>query len=371
MAGTQEREIYVVCGMGRDVTGLVSLVTSIISDASGNIIDMEEGVFHGLFSIFLTVDLTGAAIPGPQFVAKLQAVAHQSGLQIIAERQRFTPRHTTRRMMRLLLVGVDQSGIVSRATYILANNGVNVESARMISRGDLFAMEMELDASASTRSTAAIEKGVGAEMERAGIRSLFQTEEIYRKHPRLLVFTATRNLLDDEMRAALLEMAGNEKGRTPGMEGMAGLKLETVKALAASTRLTSEADDLLHSLKLMGYVIMIVSSGFEPFLNALRGHPAIDHLRCNALRAEKGKLTGAVEQLTAPPAKALIAEVARGDQIAGDKIIIISDSPPADVTLGDLGIRLTLDAGAVRTLIKKGSIAASQIRSIIAAFGPP
>ena len=40
--------------------------------------------------------------------------------------------------MRLLLLGKDRPGIVSCATFILANNGVNIEGAKMISRGELF-----------------------------------------------------------------------------------------------------------------------------------------------------------------------------------------------------------------------------------------
>lgn len=372
MAQQTDREVYVVCGMGRDVTGLVSLVTSIISDINGNILDLEEDVFHGLFSIFLTVDLCGASISGAQFVAKMQAVAHQSGLQIITEKQRFSPRPRPKRLMRLLLIGPDHPGIVSAAAFVLANNGVNVEGARMISRGDLFAMEMDLDRGSSPKRTSEIEESVAGEMKRLKIRCFFQTEDVYHKRPRLLVFLPGDNLLEESLSDELgRSCSGRPTSRAQGAALLKGMKIQTVRAIAEGARLASEGEDLLHALKLMGYVVVLFVPGFDLFLEGLRESAPIDHIRSDRLIVEKGRLTGGIERLLEPGAhtRALLAELARGEQVGGDEIITIGAGDDADVLLKDCGIRVTIQEKLLRDLIEKQVITTAQIPGIMAAYG--
>jgi phosphoserine phosphatase len=367
-----EGEIYVVSGMGRDVTGLVSLVTSIVSDTHANILDLEENVFHGLFSIFFTVDLTAAKISGLQFIAKMQAVAHQSGLQIIAERQRLLPRPKARRVMRLLLLGQDHPGIVSCATFVLANNGVNIEGAKMISRGELFAMEMDLDWGSSPCSGPMIERSVAAEMRKVGIHCFFQCEDVYRKRPRLLVLTVGRNLVEESLRGELHAEAGNEAGaRKKTAAALEGLKVETVARIAAGLRFNSEGEDLLHALKAMGWVVVLMVSGLDLFLEPLRGHQCIDRICSDRLITDKGKLTGRVEQLVRDEAgrRALVACIAREKGIPPADTVIVGDAAPVDIAVPELGIRVLLDKAAILGLLSKETIAPSQLSAILASFG--
>jgi phosphoserine phosphatase len=369
----EPRGIYVVCGMGRDVTGLVSLVTSIISDTNGNIIDMEEDVFHGLFSIFLTVDLTGAKISGSQFIAKMQAVAHQAGLQIIAEKQQFMPRLKAKRMIRLVLIGADHPGIVSGATFVLANNGVNIEGARMISRGGLFAMEMDLDWSSSAASRASIERSVAAEMKKIGMRCFFQAEDIYRTRQRLIVFTVSRNLVEEGLREELL--AGTEKpshDQRKVAAALGGLKLETVGRITSGLRLNSDGEDLLHMLKQMGFVVALITDGFDLFLNPLLEYPCVDRIHANRLLTEKARLTGDLERLSGDETgrKAIASEMARDLRVGEADMIFIGDHAPAEVKLRDCGIRVVLPKDNIKSLISRKVISSAQVPAILSAFGP-
>lgn len=367
-----QREIYVVSGMGRDVTGLVSLMTSIISDINGNIIDLEENVFHGFFSIFLTVDLTGASVTGLQFVAKMQAVAHQSGLQIIAEKQRFAARARPKTMMRLVLIGPDHPGIVSAATYVLANNGVNIERAEMISRGDLFAMEMDCDRGASPCSLELIERSISAEMDKVGIRPFFQTEDIYHKRSRLLVFWLSANLLDEKS----LERIGAAGpslsiGRDEAAAALKGLKVETVASITSGLRLSSEGEDILHSLKMMGFSVALVADGFDLFLHALEKYDCVDIVRGHRLLTDKGKLAGGIEELPQDGAgrEHLIQELARETAVSPADVMVIGDAPPLGSPIRDCGVHAILDGVHLAKLIASGQIKKDQIPAIARAFG--
>jgi len=367
------QDIYVVSGMGRDVTGLVSLVTSIISDVNGNIIDLEENVFHGIFSIFLTGDLAGARISGLQFIEKMQAVAHQSGLQIAAEKQRLAARARPKRMMRLLLIGPDHPGIVSGATYVLANNGVNIERAEMISRGTLFAMEMDCDWSASPCALALIEKSVSAEMGRVGIRCLFQTEDIYGKRPRLIAFSLGRNVLDEEARESVF--GGAAKGsldRHAAASSLKGLKVETVARVTAGMRLNSDGEDLLHALRVMGFRVALVIDGFDLFLQPLCGYACVDRVCADRLLTEKGKLSGGLDALAEDETgrKSLIAAAAAEMRVPSGDVLVAGDAPPVDIAVSDCGIRAIPDKANIGALLSKGVIADAHLPAILRAFGP-
>ena len=56
--------LYIVYGIGADSVGLVGAITSPISQVKGNIVDMRQDVMHGLFTIYLVVDLAKATGPG-------------------------------------------------------------------------------------------------------------------------------------------------------------------------------------------------------------------------------------------------------------------------------------------------------------------
>jgi hypothetical protein len=243
----------------------------------------------------------------------------------------------------------------------------------MISRGELFAMEMDCDWSASPCSIALIEKSVSSEMARVGIRCLFQTEDIYRKRPRLIVFSLGRNVLDEEAREGISQ--GAEKGpldRHAAASSLKGLKVETVARVTAGLRLSSEGEDLLHSLKMMGLRVALVIDGFDLFLQPLSGYACVDRVCADKLLTEKGKLIGRLEALAEDETgrRALIAGAAGELKVPASDVLIAGDVPPADIAVTDCGIRVLLDKDNVSSLLSKNVITSDHLPAIIRAFGP-
>ena len=54
------QKLYIIFGTGPDSVGLVDKITAPISSINGNIIDLRQDVLHGLFTVFMVVDLAGA-----------------------------------------------------------------------------------------------------------------------------------------------------------------------------------------------------------------------------------------------------------------------------------------------------------------------
>ncbi|MEJ2745076.1 MAG: hypothetical protein P8123_05235, partial [bacterium] len=277
------------------------------------------------------------------------------------------------RMVRLLLIGPDHPGIVSGATFVLANNGVNVEGARMISRGELFAMEMDLDRSASAGSSASIEKSIAAEMKKMGMRCFFQTDDIYRKPQRLIAITTGCNLVEEGLRSDILADVDNS---SPDAEkaaaALAGLKLETIGRITSGLRLNSDGEDLLHMLKQMGFVVALLVDGFDLFFNPLLECPYVDAIYANRLLTEKAKLTGGLDLLPGNDAgrKSVVAEAARELKIKDIDRVTVGDGMAADVRLNDCGIRLVFPKDNIESLVSKKAITQAQIPAILRSFGP-
>ena len=56
------KNFYIIHGMGNDTVGLVGNITTPIAAKGGNIVDLRQDVLHGLFTIYLVVDLADSEL---------------------------------------------------------------------------------------------------------------------------------------------------------------------------------------------------------------------------------------------------------------------------------------------------------------------
>ncbi|HOM28835.1 MAG TPA: ACT domain-containing protein, partial [Deltaproteobacteria bacterium] len=83
------RMLYVVYGIGADEVGLVGAITSPIASVRGNIVDMHQDVMHGLFTIYMLVDLSAATVSVKEFKSIVEQISAGTGLRLSVER--YTP----------------------------------------------------------------------------------------------------------------------------------------------------------------------------------------------------------------------------------------------------------------------------------------
>ncbi|HQI82392.1 MAG TPA: ACT domain-containing protein, partial [Deltaproteobacteria bacterium] len=80
------RMLYIVYGIGTDSVGLVGAITSPIARVRGNIVDLRQDVLHGLFTIYLVVDLGAATVTVKEFRAIVDRIAADTGLKLAIEK---------------------------------------------------------------------------------------------------------------------------------------------------------------------------------------------------------------------------------------------------------------------------------------------
>ena len=73
------QRLYVVHGMGSGAVGLVGQITAPIARARGNILDLRQDVLHGLFTIYLVVDLSGSQLTAKKLQTLIDQIGQQTG----------------------------------------------------------------------------------------------------------------------------------------------------------------------------------------------------------------------------------------------------------------------------------------------------
>ena len=96
------QRLYVVHGMGSDAVGLVGQITAPIARARGNILDLRQDVLHGLFTIYLVVDLTGSQLTAKKLQTLIDQIGAQTGLQLTASPYRPVARRPERKNLLMI-----------------------------------------------------------------------------------------------------------------------------------------------------------------------------------------------------------------------------------------------------------------------------
>ena len=137
---TQQR-LFVVHGMGSDAVGLVGRITAPIAQAKGNIQDLRQDVLHGLFTIYMVVDLTRSRLEPEGFLRMIDEISEDTGLRITAQRYSPVPRRPEKQNLLMILVGIDKPGIIATSSALLGKYNANIEFAQTIAREGIFLME--------------------------------------------------------------------------------------------------------------------------------------------------------------------------------------------------------------------------------------
>ena len=129
-------KLYIIFGTGTDSVGLVQKITTPISTVNGNIIDLRQDVLHGLFTVFLVVDLSAASVSMEEVQQLVKSISEETGLDLAMERYQPIARSAEKRNMLMILLGHDRPGIISTVADILKTYlGLTVHRQEQL-RGD-------------------------------------------------------------------------------------------------------------------------------------------------------------------------------------------------------------------------------------------
>ncbi len=370
--------LYILHGMGPDAVGLVGNITQAIAGNQGNIIDLRQDVLHGLFIIYLVVDLSGSSLRLEEFTAMVRRLGEDTGIALQVDNYNPVPRNPDKRNMLAILLGEDQTGIIASVSRLLGKYSVNIEFARTIAREGVFLMELLTDTGACTIPPENLRSTLSEALSRKEITTLFQTEQVFNKKRRVLLFDIPMNMMDAAQRSELAGQAGLDPDDLDGLLADAsgktiagrleGLPVAIYDSITADVRATSDTVELLQTLKTMGYVIGLFTSASTFFVERLAARLGIDHFHgLNYLADDDTRSFSGAIQNESPSIDlaSFIASIAAMEKIAPEDITVIGAEKKRELP----GIHPVFNIGTMLDLFNRHSLSRTLLAAVIASFG--
>ena len=201
----------------------------------------------------------------------------------------------------------------------------------------------------------------------ASIDISFQTDDIFRKNRKLVVFDMDSTLIQAEVIDELAKIAGKEKQVSEitalAMEGkidfnesfrqrvalLKGLKEEKIRDLPAKLPLSDGAERVTKILKKLGYKIGILSGGFTFVGEYLKEKLHIDYVFANELDIENQVVTGKVNGkiINGEKKAALLKELAQRENLSLAQTIAVGDGANDLPMISIAGLGVAFKAKAV------------------------
>jgi phosphoserine phosphatase len=336
------QKLYIIFGTGADSVGLVQKLTTPISAVQGNIIDLRQDVLHGLFTVFLVVDLAEASVSVEDVQALVSSISDETGLDLRMDRYQPVARSAEKRNMLMIMLGRDRPGIISTVADILKTYNINIEFSDMIAREGIFLMELMVDIRHCAIPLENLQEVLRERMGALGINTLFQSDDVFNKKKRILLFDIRSSFIDRDTLAEVLQLTG-----IPAMEFDAVYRNNDVAALQSAARcledlpvevaaniaraveVTPETMELIQTLKIMGYKIALATRSFTCLSEILQDKLGIDY--CFGVLLVENEdamtLTGELEDnaLQALETAGIIDRLAAQEGVAREDITVITD----------------------------------------------
>lgn len=377
--------LFVVYGAGPDAVGLVRQITAPIAAANGNVVDVRQDVMHGLFTVFLVVDLAGSELRIEQFNALVERIGEETGLTLAVDKYHPVPRRSDRKSLLLVLVGMDKPGLIARISDLLADYQVNIELTRMVARAGVFLMELHTDITQAELPLDNLTQVLSEAMRAVDIRVLFQTEDVFNKKKRVVCFELGSSLIPADTREQILRQTGIEPDQFAALYAgvnprqaveaataqLEGLPTETAQRIAEAIEVTPDTVELVETLKTMGYRVVVITSALHFFAETLARKAALD--ACHGYRAavndDAQTFTGSLVSLPDPQDKRrILAAVLAQEGVSEEDVTLLSDDGGTDATPG---IRIAFNMKAFLDLFNQRCLGRAQVLGLLGSFGVP
>lgn len=351
------KEIILINVTGEDRPGVTSAVTGALAQYDVAILDIGQAVIHDTLTLGILAEVPGDFESSPVIKDVLFQV-HSLGMQVrfqpIGEdsyqhwvSQQGKPRHIV-----TLLAPRIKAEYIARVSAVTVANGLNIDKITRLSG------RIPLDR-IDEHSKACVEFSVrGAPPDYGVFRSAllelatdmdvdvaYQEDNIFRRHRRMVVFDMDSTLIEAEVIDELAKCAGvgDQVGAitAAAMRGeldfcqsfarrvslLAGLKSDVLQTISAQLRLTEGAEELIGTLKKLGYKTAILSGGFTYFGREIQRKLGIDYLYANELEVENGQVTGrVVGRIIDGQRKAeLLKTLAAQENISLEQVVAVGD----------------------------------------------
>jgi phosphoserine phosphatase len=213
--------------------------------------------------------------------------------------------------------------------------------------------------------------------------------EAYRKNKRLVFFDIDSTLVDIEIIDEMARSAGvlkevsriTEKARRGDIDFeealiqrvalLKGLRVKELEKIRNGLKLSEGAEELVSTLKRMGFKLGLVSGGFHYFADFLKERLGLDFAFANHLEVKGGALTGRVTGKIVDNAyKAKIVNMVSGEEgVLLDQTVAIGDGANDVLMLGQAGLGIAYNAKERLKRAASMSLGRDRLKNILYILG--
>ena len=361
---------------GGDRPGLTKELTAILARYDACVLDIGQAVVHETLSLGLLVEIPR----GESFRGLQDALIEKSReLRVHVD---FTPIAKADLDDWISSQGKDQFIVtilgraitadhLARVSATIADHGLNVDRIERLSGRLSLAVHtpdanacVEFTVNGNSSSEASLRAAFLATAHDLKIDIAFQRESIFRRNRRLFAFDMDSTLIEGEVIDELAKLAGVAdevvKITASAMRGemefqesfrrrvalLRGLKETRVRELLETIPLVEGAEQLIGTLKMLGYKTAILSGGFNFFAQHLQRRLGIDYVFANDLDIVDGVVSGEVRTPIVDGARKaeLLRQIAGQENISLDQVVAVGDGANDLPMLGIAGMGIAFRA---------------------------
>jgi phosphoserine phosphatase len=354
------REIILMSFLGPDQPNQFTRLMAVLDRHGLDVLDVGQGVIHDQLTLGIVTgspDVTATALA----MRDMLLIAQELGLTVrfkpIAndQYQRWVNEGGQTRHIVTVLARALTPAHLSAVSGIISKYGFNIETLSRLS-GRLPESGLH---TAPQDGKACVEFGVrGRLLDAATLRAdclrlsaelsidiAVQEDNVYRRNRRLVCFDMDSTLIEQEVIDELAKEAGvghrvaeiTEQAMSGEIDFnqsfaarvalLKGLDSHVLAGIAQRLTITEGAEQLISTLKALGYRTAILSGGFTYFAEYLQHRLGIDEVHANVLDIQDGKVTGQVIGRVVDGARKaeLLRELADREGIRLEQTIAVGD----------------------------------------------
>lgn len=395
------KEVLLINIAGDDKPGLTSSIAGILAEYEVNILDIGQAVIHDTLSLGFLVEVPVAEVTST-VMKDILFRTHELGLSV-----RFSPidessyshwvagQGKPRHIITLLARKITAMHL-SRVTSVVADYGLNIDSINRLS-GRVPLEDVNQQAKSSVEfsvrgnldDTGGFRSALLALASEFDIDVAYQEDNMFRRNRRLVAFDMDSTLIEAEVIDELAKAAGvgeqvaaiTERAMhgeidftesfTARVALLKGLDESVLEQIAESLQITEGAEQLVGTLKKLGYKTAILSGGFNYFGHFLQKKLGIDYVYANELEIINGKVTGNVTGVVVDGARkaALLQEIAARENISLEQVIAVGDGANDLPMLSVAGLGIAFRAKPIVKESAKQSISTLGLDGILYLLG--
>jgi phosphoserine phosphatase len=370
------KQTFLIHFSGRDRPRLIAELTAVLASYDTCVLDIGQAVVHETLSLGLLIEIPrddSFRALEDALAAKAKELSLQVNFTPVAKSdlEEWIASQGKGQFIVTLLGRAITANHLAQVSDIIARHGLNVDRIERLSGRLSLAVHtpdanacVELIVSGDCSSEQSMRAAFLATAHDLKIDIAFQRESIFRRNRRLFAFDMDSTLIECEVIDELAKLAGVEsqvvKITESAMRGemefqqsfrrrvalLRGLPETRVQGLLDTIPLVQGAEQLIGTLKMLGYKTAILSGGFSFFARHLQKRLGIDYVFANDLDIADGVVTGEVRTPIVDGARKaeLLREIARQENISLDQVVAVGDGANDLPMLGVAGMGIAFRA---------------------------